>query len=214
MNPRRLALTLMTAALIAGCGGSDEEAPATSSQASTTPTPEATPAATNTPQATEEPSSGGAGKATPLGTKLKMGETATIAYEDSSNNRKSLIELTPLKVKKGSLEDFKNIELDAEQKKATPYYATFRVKNVGKNDLGEAEPAGYVNGVDDRGQDQNEVIFFGDFAACDHVTPKAFKPGDEYETCLTYMVPGGGSIEGFHWIAFDEKTGKSDLIWE
>jgi len=31
--------------------------------------------------------------------------------------------------------------------------------------------------------------------------------------CLTYLIPGGGSIVGMRWVVFDKKTGKSDLNW-
>ena len=137
-----------------------------------------------------------------------------IDYTDSTTNDKSTIELTPKSIEKGSLDDFKNIKLDDDQKNSTPYYAKISVKNVGKGDLSGASPATYINGVDDRGQDQNEIIFFGDFERCDNEKPDKFKPGDSYEACLAYLVPGGGSIVGFHWIAFDEKSGKSDLNWK
>jgi hypothetical protein len=213
----RAALLLLPIA-IAGCGSSagDNVAVKTPTAAST-PAATATATETPTPEATAEAtteSSGGSSEVTPLGTTLKVGEAAVIDYTDSSNNKKSLVKLTPKDIEEGSKDDFKNIELDADQKTATPYYAHFKVENVGKKDLSGAEPAGYINGVDDRGQDQNEVIFFGDFEACNHETPKSLKAGQSYETCLVYLIPKGGSLEGFHWIQFDEKSGKSDLNWK
>ena len=212
MSRRRTAVILVVAALTAaGCGGDSEEASSTPAAAATTPEPTATEAAAED-AATED--SGGDGKVTPLGTTLKIGETATIDYTDASTQAKSIIEFTPEKIEKGSLDDFKNIDLDEDQKSATPYYAEISVKNVGDGDLSGGDPATYVNGVDDRGQDQNEIIFIGDFERCDHETPKKLKPGDSYEACLVYLIPEGGSLVGFHWIQFDEKSGESDLNWE
>ena len=214
-TPSLLAIGLVAASALAGCGSSSKSSTTASTPATTTattPAAGATTAATSTPAATEAAS--GNGKITPLGTTLKMGETATIAYEDSSNHKKSTIELTPKKIEKGSLDDFKNIDLDADQKTATPYYAQFTVKNVGKGDLSGAEPAGFIDGVDDRGQDQSEIIFFGKFDRCNHETPKKFKPGDSYDTCLAYLIPKGGTLKGMHWIAYDEKTQKSDYVWK
>jgi len=196
-----------------GCGGSDDE-PATSAAATATATATAAADTTAEPTATEEPAASGAADLTPLGTRLKVGDPAVIAYKDASNHKKSTIKVTPLEIEKGSLDDFENIDLDKEQKSSTPYYAHIVVANVGEKDLSGAEPAGYLNGVDDRGQDQNEVIFFGTFEACGHETPKSLKPGEKYETCLVYLMPEGGAIVGFHWIQFDEKTGKADLSWE
>jgi hypothetical protein len=215
---KRLSVTSLTviALFLAGCGEDDADKAASPPKAPATPTASPTEAATTTPEAeaTEEASTGGSAKVTPLGTKLKVGQPAVIDYTDSSTNDKSIIELTPKKIEKGTLDDFKNIDLDEDQKSATPYYATIEVKNVGDGDLSGGDPATYINGVDDRGQDQNEIIFFGDFERCDHETPKKFKPGDTYSACLVYLIPKGGSLEGFHWIQFDEKSGKSDLNWE
>ena len=206
MRAHRLAVVLVLLA-IAGCGGDSEEEP---TAAATTPEATATEAA-----AEEAPAGGGGGdEVTPLGTTLKVGEPAVIDYTDASTNDKSIIRLTPEKIEQGSLDDFKNIELDEEQKKATPYYAEIAVENIGDGDLSGGDPATYINGVDDRGQDQNEIIFIGDFERCDHETPKKLKPGDSYDACLVYLIPQGGSLEGFHWIQFDEKSGKSDLNWE
>jgi hypothetical protein len=206
---RGRAVPVLIAAVFAcaGCGGDDKEAEPAPAAAAATPSAAATEAASAEP-------AGAGGKVTPLGTKLKVGETAVIDYEDASTHGKSIIEFTPKKIEKGSLEDFANIDLDADQKKSTPYYAEITVKNVGKGDLSGGDPATYVNGVDDRGQDQNELIFIGGFDRCNHETPKKLKPGDSYDSCLVYLIPGGGAITGFHWIQFDEKSGKSDLKWE
>ncbi len=221
MDPWRMRAPLATLAVIAlaaaGCGGSgdDEKAASASTPAATAATSD--PAETATPEATptEEPaSSGGDAKITPLGTTLKVGEPAVIAYEDASNHKKSTIRLTPEKIEKGAIDDFKNIELEGKQKDSTPYYTTIKVDNIGKKDLSGASPATYINAVDDRGQDQSEIIFFGTFERCNSDTPKSIKPGESYTTCLAYLMPGGGAIVGFHWIQFDEKSGKSDLNWE
>src|SRR3954469_23387769 len=119
---RGRALSVMAATvLLAGCGGdssspSEKQAAATAAAtAAAAATATATEAAT-----TDTASSGGAVKKTPLGTTLKVGQPAIIDYTDSSNHKKSFIELTPTKIEKGSLDDFKNIDLDASQKKSTP----------------------------------------------------------------------------------------------
>lgn len=213
MNHPITLLLAVSALSLAACG---EEV----SNTSTTPSKPAatvTPAETATAQATEaaaEESGDATAKVTPLGSTLKVGEPAVIDYKDASTNDTGLIELTPEKIEQGTLDDFKNIKLDEDQKSSTPYYATIKVKNIGDSSLDEASPATYINGVDDRGQDQNEVIFFGDFERCDQEAPKKFGPGDEYTACLVYLIPKGGSLTGFHWIQFDEKSGKSDLNWE
>ena len=89
-----------------------------------------------------------------------------------------------------------------------------RVKNVGKGDLSGTDPASYIDGIDDRGQEQNEIIFFGNFDRCNSDKAKSLKPGESYSSCLAYLIAGGGSIVGMRWIAFDEKSGKANIDWK
>jgi hypothetical protein len=215
------ALAAMTLA-IAGCGGGDDEGDASSAAPETTAA-ETTAAETTETTAdvaettAEEPpaESGGATEPTPAGTTLKIGEAAVIAYKDTGGSgKKSLISVTPTAIEKGTIDDFKNIELDKAQKASTPYYVQLKVENVGKGDLSGTEPGSYIDAVDDRGQEQSELIFFGDFERCNEADPKSFKPGETYETCLAYLIPGGGSIEGMRWIMYDTKTNKSNIDWE
>jgi hypothetical protein len=196
------------ATVLSGCGSSGGSGGATTTTVTMTTTIETT-ATTPTTADTATP-----GSLTPVGSTLKMGQAAVIRYDDATAHATTDLEVTPEPIEQGSIDDFKNIQLDDNQKTATPFYVKLKVKNVGKGDLSGSEPGSYIDGVDDRGQIQNEVIFFGGFARCPSVQPKHFKPGDSYETCLTYLIPKGGSIVGMRWIAFDQKTGKSDINWK
>ena len=194
---------------LAGCGGSTKTVTqrvatppaATTTAAETATTDAATPAATS-------------GGLTPMGSTLKIGDPALIAYDDATNHKKSRIQVTPVKIEKGTIDDFKNIDLDGKQKSSTPYYVTMKVKNVGKGDLSGTDPASFIDGVDDRGQEQNNIIFFGTFDRCNSDDAKRLKPGESYSSCLAYLIAGGGSIVGMRWVHFDEKTSKSDINWK
>jgi hypothetical protein len=194
--------------VLSGCGGSTKTVTERVSQppAATTATTTAAAATTDAPAQ--------AGGLTAMGSTLKIGQAAVIAYDDASNHKKSRIEVTPQKIEKGTIGDFKNIDLDAKEKASTPYYVTMHVKNVGKGDLSGTDPASFVDGIDDRGQEQNEIIFFGNFDRCNSDKAKSLKPGESYNSCLAYLIPGGGSIKGMRWIAFDEKSGKANIDWE
>jgi hypothetical protein len=196
---------------LSGCGSNSK------STSTSAPTPPPTTAASTAPP-TETASTTAApatrGDLTAVGSTLKMGQTAVIAYDDSSTHRKSTIDVTPKAIERGTLDDFKNIKLDANQKTATPFYVKVAVKNVGKGDLSGSEPGSYIDGVDDRGQQQNEIIFFGNFDRCNSANPKHLRAGESYETCLTYLIPKGGSIVGMRWVVFDQKSGKSDINWK
>jgi len=207
----RLALTVVVGmTVLSGCGGDSNDGEESSAETTSPPPAASTPA--TTPEATTPSESGGA--LTAAGSTLQIGEAATIAYEDASKHLESNITVAPTKIEKGTIDDFKNIDLDADQKTATPYYAEVTVRNTGTGNLTGTDPASYIDAVDDRGQRQNEVIFFGDFERCDGSDPKSLKPGESYDTCLTYLIPQGGSVAGMRWIFFDQKTGKSDINWK
>jgi hypothetical protein len=155
---------------------------------------------------------------TPVGSVLKVGKPAIVPYTDSSSKPevKATIQVTPESITKGSIKDFANIKLDATQKTATPYYMKVLTKNVGKTVLKKARPDLYLNGVDDRGQRQSAIIFFGDFARCSmDKVPAVLKPGQSYEVCQAFLIAKGGSIDGAVWVEFDPKhPTKSDINWK
>ena len=57
-----------------------------------------------------------------------------------------------------------------------------------------------VTAIDDRGQEQQSITFLGTFSRCDDPTPpKQFVSGKTYQSCLAYLIPGGGSIQKVQW---------------
>jgi hypothetical protein len=154
---------------------------------------------------------------TPVGSVLKVGKPAIVPYQDGGKPKiKGTIQITPESIVKGSIKDFANIKLDAAQKTATPYYMKVRTKNVGKTVLAGTRPDLYLNGVDDRGQSQSSIIFFGDFARCgEGNVPKVIKPGQSYETCQAFLIARGGSIVGAVWSEYDPKhPDKTNINWK
>ena len=185
---------------LAACGGgkSKQGSPATTTTATT---PSITPGTGN--------SATGGAKTQP-GAKLKVGQTAHVTFKPlnapATSKKTYKLDVTVLKIEKGTIDDFKNVDLDAAQKKSTPYYVSVRVSNPGaevpvKND----DPDIRFDGIDDRGQEQGSVTFFGTFDRCDDKSaPAPFTTGKSYESCLTYLLPGGGSIQQVHWSGSDE----------
>lgn len=184
---------------VAACGGDDEE----SDNASAPPQSTATaPAETGADTAAD---SGGSGELTPPGTKLSVGETATVGWNppslSSGGRPKSItLEVTVVSLEKKSTDDLEGVNLDDEQKSSTPYFLKVRMKNLGERGPEGDQPDLSFDAIDDRGQEQGSITFIGDFPPCeDKDPPKPFTRGKEYETCLTYLVPGGGSIEEVRW---------------
>jgi hypothetical protein len=196
------AMTVLACALIVGCGGDDDDDAAT---------PATTPAAETTADAGDGGGSSAGGGRTAPGTTLKLGETAHVTYKPlTALDEKNLFEVdaTALKIEKGSIDDFKNISLDEDQKASTPYYVTVKIENTGEEiPLGdqEGDPDLKFGAVDDRGQDQPSITFIGDFERCEDTdAPKPFTQGKSYESCLAYLVGGDGSITEVRWKGSDK----------
>jgi hypothetical protein len=185
---RSAGIVLASAGLAAGlaaCGGSSSSS---SSQAaaspSTTPTPASTPA-----KADSNASSGGS--AAP-GTKLTVGTSATVRYTPLSHATPSTLKVTVQSLQKGTLDDFKGIDLDAAQKAATPVYVKVKVTNLGPGTIDVDATSAAIEGIDSTGNTAQSVTFIGTFPRCpDNQSTTQMRAGSSYNNCLTFLVPGG-----------------------
>jgi hypothetical protein len=180
---------------LAACGGGGGGG---STAASTQPA--------NTTHKTPAPRPAAGGGLTPPGAQLSFGKPAKVGWVplttvSSGGPRKTIpLQISVESIDKGTLGDFKNVQLDSEQKQATPYYVKVRVTNLGATPPAGNDPDVTFRAIDDRGQAQPSVTFLGTFARCDdRQPPKPFKRGASYESCLTYLMPGGGSITSVRW---------------
>jgi hypothetical protein len=211
-------LTVLLCAAIAGCGGDNNESAATPTATQATPT-ETTSAEATTTTDGDGGSSGGGGRTAP-GATLKLGEAAHVTYKPlSAVDDKHLFEVdaTALKIEKGSIDDYKDIDLDAAQKSSTPYYLTVKIQNTGDEiPLGDSEgdPDLKFAAVDDRGQEQGSITFIGDFPRCEDAdAPKPFTKGKSYESCLAFLVGGDGSITEARWQGSDKYV-IEPVVWK
>jgi hypothetical protein len=207
-------VTALVCAAMVGCGGDDSDEGATA----------ATPTETQAAEAPTETDDGGGSSAgggrTAPGTTLKLGDAAHVTYKPlSASDEKNLfqVDATALKIEKGSIDDFENISLDADQKSSTPYYVTVKIENTGEEiPLGdmEGDPDLKFAAVDDRGQEQGSITFIGDFERCEDTdAPKPFTKGKNYESCLAFLVGGDGSITAVRWQGSDKYILKP-VVWK
>jgi len=213
MKPGRIAAWAVAATalpVLAACGGGG-------STPSSQHSPDEPPVSTSAPQSPAPSSSaagnGGAttaGQLTPPGTHLSLGQQAIVGWDPGDTGKNVFrLELTVVSIEKGSIaNDFRNVQLNAKEKASTPYYVTVKIKALSSNPPSDNDdPAIALNGVDDRGQQQGEVTFFGHFARCDDPqAPRPFTAGKSFTACLTYLMPGGGSIKSMTWTEGPHKT--------
>jgi hypothetical protein len=217
MKPGRMAAWAVTATalpVLAACGGGSGGGSTPANQ----PTSAAPHASSSAPQSPAAPSSSAAGnggattasKLTPPGTHLGLGQQAIVGWDPGDTGKNVFkLELTVVSIEKGSIaNDFRNVQLNAKEKASTPYYVTVKIKALSSNPPSDNDdPAIALNGIDDRGQQQGEVTFFGHFARCDDPqAPRPFTAGKSFTACLTYLMPGGGSIKSMTWTEGPHKT--------
>lgn len=204
-------VAVLACAVTVGCGGDDSE--------------EAAAPAAETTEATTEAEGGGGGSSsggglTKPGAELALGETAHVTYKPlSAIDDKNLfqVDATAVKIEEGSIDDFKDVSLDEDQKASTPYYVTVKIENRGREiPLGDTEgdPDLKFSAVDDRGQEQGSITFIGDFERCEDAdAPKPFTEGESYESCLAFLVGGDGSIDEVQWKGSDRYVLKP-VVWK
>jgi hypothetical protein len=95
-------------------------------------------------------------------------------------------------LQKGTLDDFKGIQLDAAQKAATPVYVKVKVTNLGPGTIDVDATSAAIEGVDSTGNTAQSVTFIGTFPRCpDNQSSTQMPSGSSYNNCLTFLVPGG-----------------------
>jgi hypothetical protein len=183
---------------LVACGGSGG-----GSSDATSPPP-----AENAASTTAKPDVGlpTSGKLTAPGTKLGFGKPATVGWVPPSQfsatgPRKAIrLQVTVDGIKKGTMADLKNVHIEGAPPNSTPYYVKVHVTNLGRTGPGSDNPALTLQAIDDRGQEQRSITFLGDFQPCnDALPPKPFSHDKSFDSCLTYLVPGGGSINEVRW---------------
>jgi hypothetical protein len=197
-----LAAAALLAPALAACGGGSgggaaaNAAPAASGGASS--------GGYSAPAAPAAPA--GSTSLTPPGAHLGFGQKATVAWIPPSDfgtgAQKGLkLRVSVESIQRGTLADFKNVQLDAGERHDTPYYVTVRITALAKTAPPKTDdPAISFDAIDDRGQKQESVTFLGTFQRCNETTPpKPFTDGKSFTSCLTYLMPGGGSIQKMQW---------------
>jgi hypothetical protein len=123
---------------------------------------------------------------------LAVGTSATVRYTPLSHATPSTLKVTVQSLQKGTLDDFKGIDLDAAQKAATPIYVKVKVTNLGPGTIDVDATSAAIEGIDSTGNTAQSVTFIGTFPRCpDNQSTTQMHAGSSYDNCLTFLVPGG-----------------------
>jgi hypothetical protein len=182
---------------------------ACSSGGSSSSTPKAAPPSTSpaAPSSSAPPAATGSDGLTAPGSHLGFGQVATVGWIpptlslEPGTHKALTFKVTVQSIEAGTIADFKNVDLNAKQKKETPYYVKVMVTAASNATWkGDDDPAISFRAIDDRGQEQGSLTFFGDFPKCNEVNaPKPFTSGKSYQSCFAYLLPSGASIKNVEW---------------
>ena len=167
-----------------------------------------------TPPATAAVQTGGSASADSAGKTLALGQRAVTDYVDygAKNTKPTKVGVTVLKVRKGSISDFKDFDLDAKQKKTVPYYVDAKYENLGSFALTRhlMEPS-----IED--SDGNEykpltlIVLSGTFKPCPQPSGAKLKPGASFTGCASILLPKGTA---FGRVRFNGDVTKDPTFWE
>jgi hypothetical protein len=210
MKPGRIAAWAIAAVAVPGLAACSGSSPASSGSSPTASSSAGTSSPAQSPTASQSAAQGqtaGSGSLTPPGTHLTFGGPATVGWVPPSQDlgtgaHKGIkLQVTVVSIRKGTMADFRNVELNGKQRSSTPYYVQLRVTALSNASVPkDSDPAITFSAIDDRGQEQQSITFLGTFSRCDDPTPpKQFVSGKTYQSCLAYLIPGGGSIQKVQW---------------
>lgn len=179
---RWAAVGAAAALALSACGGGDSTDDADEDPSTSTPSPTAS---VETPDEVE---------VTEPGTQLSFGESATVDHK--VRRQGTILELTVKSARQGRLKDFTGFNMsDPYQKNANYYYVNVTAENVGDGQLGGVEVP--LWGISGDNTLLPPVKFTSSFEKCPtEALPKKFGPGKRHQTCLVFLSPNKGTLEG------------------
>ncbi|TDV43140.1 hypothetical protein [Actinophytocola oryzae] len=208
MSHRKIVIVACAAVLaLAGCGSEQEETAAPGTSVPQTPV-----AASSSPSKEAPPS--GDGELTPTGTKLAVGETATVMYETKSLSKDGTkLAVTTESVKAGSIGDLADFDLDAQAKVSDPFYVTVSFTNVGPLPMEPGGIFGVIAAHNTSGDELNRLSLIGDFAPCQGDVPDNLAVGESYTDCGVYLAPTGQKIKDVTLAFYFGDADRTEITW-
>ena len=177
-----VALGAIAALALSACSDPADEA---ADEPSTSVSPSATESTEEVPEGVE---------LTEPGSQLAFGDVATVAYR--ARQQATVLDLQVNSAQQGQLKDFVGFDMsDPLQRNASYFYVRVAVKNTGEERLGGVEvPLWGISGTNTL---LPPVKFTSAFKKCPtDALPESFGPGDSFRTCLVFLSPNKGSLEG------------------
>lgn len=204
-----VAVLAVTAFALVGCSGG------TSPAASESPAPTAE-ATTSAPASSAPANPAAAGEVTAPGTELKIGDTATVSYENYDGVT-GLITLTVTSIDKGTEADLAPLNLGDKAAGMTPYYvrATITSADDAAAGLKYLSIDGDFDGLLKDGSKATPLTVIGSWAACESDTgPGEFTKGTSFDICAPALASGNAEVVGAQYRPSDGEYYDKPIVWK
>lgn len=172
---RRLGLVAAGVLALTACSGEPEPAPDPTAT---------TPAGLELPDGVE---------LTAPGTTLEVGEAATVVLE-LGDGAQSATTVEVVRVREGSIKDFRYFSLDEQSRTATPFYVDVAVTNEGPAGLGGISVPLLAHSDANTVYPASELV--GTFDPCESgPLPKTFLAGESASQCFIFLLPEGEDLQ-------------------
>jgi hypothetical protein len=205
-----MAVTIAATVALAACGSDSKDSSSTS-----TPPPAATTPSNVKTTATTTPSTSGPEATAPDSASLALGTRVVapyVVYGKTGERTETKVAVTVKKVRKGSISDFKDFNLDAKQKATVPYYVDVKYENLGELKLQRflLDPS-----IEDSDGTEykpiNLIVLSGTFKQCPEPSRARLRPGKSFELCAPILVPKGKTFER---VRFQGDVTKDPYFWK
>ncbi|HEX2176269.1 MAG TPA: hypothetical protein VHG70_10190 [Nocardioidaceae bacterium] len=134
---------------------------------------------------------------TPSQVQLALGEDASVTLQ-GRGGESAEVGIAVTDVTRGRIRHLADFRLDAQARRSTPYYATVRITNNGRADLGGRRVT--LWGLDSQGTVLPPADVVGTFRRCQNEPlPRRFRRGDSARTCLLYLAPEGTTLDAVQY---------------
>ena len=168
----------------------------------------------------DEPSGSAAGTFSGAKTSSSSGELALgertvspfIDYGTPNQSKPTKVGVKVLRVRKGSIADFKDFNLNRRQRRSVPYYIDARFENLGRFALSRSLLRPSAEDADGREyRPANLLVLGGTFKPCPEYAAAKLRPGNDFTGCSAILLPKG---ERLGRVRFQGDVAEDPVYWQ
>ena len=145
---------------------------------------------------------------------LALGARAVSPYVDygAKQTDPTKVGVKVVDVRKGSIADFKDFDLDRKQRRSVPYYVDAKFENLGRFALSRSLLRASIEDTDGTEyRPVNMIVLSGTFKPCPEYSNAKLRPGDSFTGCSAILLPKSAQLD---LVRFQGDVTKDPLLWE